>query len=123
MSILDFPTQGSIGTSLLPTRWDIAIYEGDTFDVIINFKDGAGVGIDLTGMTPLMEIKSIAGSVIVTPTLTLNYNSVNGALRIYFDTSAITPGTYSYDLQLTDSGGKTRTFIGGQVTVTGDISE
>lgn len=123
MTVVDFPQQGSIGTSLLPSRWDIQIYQGDTFDVVINFKDGNGVGIDLTGFTALIQFKSSAGTVVATPTTSLNDGGVPGALRLTLDTDALAAGDYSYDLQLTSTDGKKRTFIGGKVTVTADISE
>lgn len=123
MTIVDFPQAGTIGTSLLPTRWDIAIYQGDTFDVVVNFKDADDIGIDLTGFTALIQFKSSAGTVVATPTTTLNYNGVNGALRIFLETDTLAAGNYSYDLQLNSTDGKKRTFIGGVVTVTSDISE
>jgi len=123
MTVADFPQAGTIGTSLLPTRWDIAIYQGDTFDVVVNFKDANGAGIDLTGFTALIQFKSSVGTVVATPTTELNYDGVLGALRIFLETDTLTAGDYTYDLQLNSPDGKKRTFIGGVVTVTSDISE
>jgi hypothetical protein len=124
MPITTFPQQGTINTSLLPKRWDIDLYKGDTFDVTVNFKDASNAGIDLTGFTGLVEFKDDTEAVVATPTVTVNYNAVDGAVRILLaDTTVLDEGTYKYDLQLTDSGGSKRTFIGGLVNVTGDISD
>lgn len=124
MPITDFVKQGTINTSLLPKRWDIDIYKGDTFDVTVNFKDSGDVGVDLTGFTGLVEFKDDTEAVVATPTVTVNYNSVDGAVRIFLaDTTVLDEGAYKYDLQLTDGAGKKRTFIGGIVNVTGDISD
>lgn len=123
MPITGFTKQGSIGTSLLPKRWDIDIYKGDTFDVTVNFKDANNAGVDLTGFTGLVQFKSDTGTVVATPTVTVNYGGTLGAVRILLaDTTVLNEGTYSYDLQLTDPSGSKRTFIGGVVNVTGDIS-
>lgn len=126
MGIVDYTSQGSIGTTLLPKRFDIKIYQGDTFEVVLNFKDKAGNAIDLAGMTGLVQFKTLTNppSVVATPVSTVNYNGIVGAVRlVILDTSDIPGGEYQWDFQLTDSLGKRRTFIGGKVEVTEDISE
>lgn len=122
MTIIDFPQQGTIGANLLPKRYDIDIYQGDTFEVILNFKDGSNVGVDLTGFTGRAQFKPTVGTPIDI-TVQVNYGAVNGAVRLsYLDTSLLS-GEYSWDLELEDSGGRKRTYIGGKVTVTTDITE
>jgi hypothetical protein len=122
MTIIDYEQQGTIGANLLPKRYDIKIYQGDTFEVILNFKDSNNVGVDLAGFTGRAQFKPTTGAPIdltVTPT----YNAVAGAVRVYLaDTSALV-GEYSWDLELEDAGGRKRTYIGGKVTVTNDITE
>lgn len=122
MTIVDFEQAGTIGANLLPKRYDIKIYQGDTFEVILNFKDEANVGVDLTGFTGRAQFKPATGAPIDL-TVTVNYNAVNGAVRVYLaDTSALV-GEYSWDLELQDAGARVRTYIGGKVTVTNDITE
>lgn len=125
MPISSFSSQGTIGATVLPKRYDIAIYEGDTFSVTLNFKDASNVAIDLTGFTGLCQFKNSANTATVaTPTVTVNSGGVTGAVLIQLlDTTILTEGTYLYDVQLTDPSGKKRTYIGGQITVTGDISQ
>lgn len=122
MTIIDYEQAGTIGVNLLPKRYDIDIYQGDTFEVILNFKDVSNVGVDLTGFTGRAQFKPTTGAP-VDLTVTTNYNAVNGAVQILLsDTSALV-GDYSWDLELQDAGGRKRTYIGGKVTVTADITE
>lgn len=125
MPITDYTKQGTIGTSRLPKRYDLEIYRGDTLDEIISFKDINGAGVNLAGFTALVEFKQLTSETIVaTPTMTVNYASVNGNVRMFIsDTSTIPEGQYRWDLQLTDPGGSRRTYIGGFVNVTGDVSD
>jgi len=58
-NIIDFPQQGVIGASLRPRRYDIEIYQGDTFEVILNFKNGPNP-TDLTGITYASAFKGIS---------------------------------------------------------------
>lgn len=124
MGIVDYTKQGTIGASRLPKRYDLEIYRGDTLDEVIAFKDSNGVGVNLTGFTALVEFKELnSETVVATPTTPVNYNG-NGNVRLYMaDTSLIPEGSYRWDLQLTDPGGSRRTYIGGVVTVTGDVSD
>ena len=124
MGIVDYTRQGSIGTSRLPKRYDLDIYRGDTLDEVIAFKDAGGTAVNLTGFTALVEFKNLTdNTVVATPTMTVNYLT-NGNVRMYIaDTTVIPEGTYRWDLQLTDASSNRRTYIGGQVNVTGDVSD
>lgn len=124
MGVVDFQSQGTIGTTLMPKRYDIEIYKGDTFEVILNFKDSSSMAVDLTGFIGLVQFKDANNMVAATPTITMNANGTVGAAKIFIaNTATIAAGTYSWDFQLTDSGGRKRTYIGGKVTITQDISE
>lgn len=124
MGIVSYPQTGTVGSSRLPKRYDLEIYRGDTLDEIFTFKDPNGVAIDLTGFTALVEFKELdTETVIGTPTMTVNYNG-NGNVRMFMaDTSILAEGTYRWDLQLTDGSASKRTYIGGKVDVTGDVSD
>ncbi len=124
MAVIDYTSQGTIGTTLLPKRYDITIYQGDTFEVILNFKDSAGSAVNLSGFNGLVQFKDANNVIIATPIVTMNSNGVIGAAKIYIgDTSIIAGGEYAWDFQLTDAAAKKRTYIGGKVTVEEDISE
>jgi hypothetical protein len=124
MGIVDYEKQGEVGANRLPKRYDLLIYRGDTLDEIFAFKDSGNVGVNLTGFTALVEFKELnADTVVVTPTMTVNYNG-NGNVRMYMATTNTIPeGEYRWDLQLTDGTGNRRTYIGGKVVVTNDVSD
>ena len=124
MGIVDFTKQGSIGTGRLPKRFDLDIYRGDTLDELMEFRDAANVLINFTGFTALVEFKQLTTeAVVATPVTTVNYGT-NGRIRMYIaDTSVIPAGEYRWDIQLTDALGNRRTFLGGLVTVAGDVSD
>jgi hypothetical protein len=128
MSIVDFPSQGTIGTNLQPKRYDIVLYQGDDFQFNFVLKDSLGAALDLTGWSGLAQIKNKAtGSAAETPALTVTVGTTNGTVNVSISstgTDALQGDTeYKYDVQLTDAGGKKRTYIGGVITVTEDVSE
>lgn len=128
MSIVDFPSQGTVGSSLLPKRYDIVLYQGDTFKFDLILKDNTNAAINITGWTALAQIKKVSdNSAAETPSLTCTVGGVDGKVSIGIadtGTSALLEDTeYKYDVQLTDNAGNKRTFIGGIITVTGDVSE
>jgi len=123
MSIVDFPQQGTIGASLKPKRYDIEIYQGDTFKFSLVFKDSTNAVINITGWTGLVQFKDIATSALeVTPTVTIDGPNGKATITIA-DTGVLDAGSYKYDVQFTDAGGSKRTYIGGKITVTEDVSE
>lgn len=126
MTIVDYTLQGTLGTSLLPQRWDIVMYQGDTFEVRYVFRDANGDAIDLTGVTfrclfvgadetpnpPVEDQPEVITDDLVTGEVTL----------LILDTSTLNGG-YNWDLQLiVTATGKKRTYVGGVVTITGDIT-
>lgn len=122
MPITDFTQKGTIGASLLPSRYDIDLYRGDTFKFSLVLKDVNSVVIDITGWTGLCQVKNSVGAVVDTPTVTVG--GTNGTVTVNMgDTSSLAEDTYSYDVQMTDTTGNKRTYIGGNVVVTGDISQ
>ena len=126
MSVVDFPSAGVIGANLKPKRYDIELYQGDTFKFSLVLKNG-GTPINITGWTPLAQIKRLTdSSPAETPVLTTTVTGIEGKINIGVDatgTSALDADLeYKYDLQLTDTDGNVRTFIGGKITVTADIS-
>jgi hypothetical protein len=124
--VIDFQSQGTIGTTLQPKRYDIVIYQGDTLTFSMVLKNGA-TPIDITGWTALAQIKKVSDSTAAeTPSLTVTVGTTDGKVTISLSdtgTSALQGATdYKYDVQLSDGTNK-RTFIGGKITVTEDISE
>ena len=125
MSIVDFPSQGDIGSDLKPKRYDIELYQGDTFAFDMVFMNGE-TAVDVTGWTAQAQIKKMDSTPGETPTLGLTIGGVNGKITVDLtdtETAALAGTTeYKYDIQVSDGTSK-RTFIGGKITVTEDITE
>jgi len=126
-SVTDFTSQGTIGASLLPQRYDIKIYQGDTFtfDLIL---ENNGTPLDVTSWTGNAEInKDVLGTPGETPNLGLTIGTTDGKITVDLtatESAALIGDTqYYYDIELTDTGGNVRTFIGGFITVTKDITD
>lgn len=121
--VTDYPEAGAkIGTTLKPKRFDIDIYQGDTFSFFLTFTDQ---GIDVTGWTGSAVVKAIDTKVAVSNAVTVSaVDTVNKRFTVSLDSDLLDPGVeYMYDVQVTDAGGNKRTFIGGKVTVDEDITE
>lgn len=128
MSITNFPIEGTVGTTLRPKRFDLEVYQGDTFTFNLVLKGNGGTPLDLTGWTALAQIKKADGSAGETPALDLTVGTTDGKVTISLsgtETGLLEPGSgpYKYDVQLTDTAGNKRTFIGGTIVITEDISE
>lgn len=127
-TIIDFPTQGTIGTSLKPKRYDIELYQGDTFMFTMTLKNGS-TPINITGWTPLAQIRKVSDETLgETPALDATVpTGTDGVVLIGLsntETGALDGDTeYKYDIQLEDASGNIRTFIGGKITITADITE
>lgn len=122
MTIIDYPSQGIVGTSRKPKRFDIELYQGDTFPFFLSFT---GTGLDVTGWTAASTVKKVSDGTVVSSIITIGaVDTVNKRFVINVDSNTLLPDTeYMYDVQVTDGSGNKRTFIGGKITVTEDITE
>jgi len=119
--VTDYPTQGTVGVTRKPKRYDIDIYQGDTF--AFNLVLG-GTGLNVTGWTAASTVKT-AADVAIPNVITISPVDVAGKFfTINVNSELLTAGTeYKYDVQVTDSGSNKRTFIGGKISVDEDITE
>lgn len=115
----------------MPKRYNIPNqYKGDSFDIITFnfFTDSSEVGneIDLTGATPKMQIrKDISGTLIKTLTIGDGLEWVDQDAGVFRTTSFIIDfddDIYDYDLQITYSSGRVKTYLRGQITVVQDVT-
>jgi hypothetical protein len=120
MTIVDFPSQGSIGASLKPKRFDLEIYQGDTFDVDLSFNQPGGAPVDLTAINLAVGFVKGDGTDAEVP-IVATHNDTGGVVNLLIEDTSALSGSYKWDLQLV-SGTKKRTYIGGVVTVTEDIT-
>lgn len=105
--------------TLLPAVLDINVYQGDSlsFDAILKNADDSP--FVTTGYTAASRIKDSGGTTVGEFTCTISDNVVTLFIDST-DMSEIAAGTYSYDLELTKTGGIKRTFIRGNIVVSED---
>lgn len=115
---------GPLNSDALPQNYDLVMYKGDYFSLYVTVKDTNGNPVNISTRIPKAALK-------------YNYEDQSPT---YFDcvltgttgqillsmpsatTATLLPGSYIYDLQLTDSTGKTRTFLTGDVTVYNEVT-
>lgn len=120
--VVDYTQQGTIGTTRKPKRFDIEMYQGDTFPFYLTFS---GASLDVTGWTATATVKKSSDSSSVASVITVGaVDTVNKRFLINVNSELLTPGTdYKYDVQVIDSASNKRTFIGGKISVDEDITE
>lgn len=108
--------------------FDINVKRGDTYDgcvFTIEYEDHTP--LDLTGASILMQIKKSASDdepvleFTDTDGITIT-DAINGEFQIDEVIIDILPKIYQYDIQVTLSNGKVKTFVEGKFTVNSDIS-
>lgn len=99
---------------MMPGRYDFtgehACYRGDTLARTFTWADDAGTAISLSGYTAKMQVLDAGDSVVLEAStansrLTVT-NAAGGVLTLLVAASVIadlTPGKYTYDLQITSS--------------------
>lgn len=125
MTVADFPAAGTIGATVKPKRYDIEMYKGDTFSFALKLMNASSVVIDMTGWTVSAQMKTYTNGVVgstVSGSFTASTPNNTGVVSFTFDSTSLAAGDYIYDVQFTDTSAQKRTFIGGKVTVTADIS-
>lgn len=130
MGVVNFDKAGDIGVSLRPKRIDIELYRGDSFKFFFELEGPAPEGggprppINITGWTGRSEVKDSGNLVVDTPIVTIDGDPLEGRIKVDFGTTEdIEPGEYRYDVEMTDSGGNVRTFVGGKFVVTEDVTD
>jgi hypothetical protein len=126
MSISTFPTAGTVGANLKPKRYDLEIYQGDTFRFNVVLSGDTGP-LDITGWTASASIKDKKDGNAPTPELDITVGDTDGTIEVFLsntgtDALVAADGPYKYDIQLTDTAGNVRTFLAGFINVTEDIT-
>lgn len=113
--------------SVLPARVDYELWQGDTWEPGTIAVTVSGTALNLTGYTARMDIKS---AVTNTTALTLTNGSgitmTSGGIITLAMTAAQTndlSGEYTYDLQITDTSSKKRTYTYGIINVSVDTTD
>lgn len=118
---------GPINAGAMPSNYDVKIYQGDTFEFIMEIKDSFGVAVDLTGYTADGQLKtSYSDSSPIDFEVTIT-TPLAGVVNVYLApavTATLLPDTsYIYDLQLTEPGGDVRTYLTGDATIIPEVTK
>lgn len=107
------------------TNQDFVIVQGDTLVVEFHVKDNSEVAINLTGYTPLLQIRNTLGDKVLELTVSsgLIVTAVSGIVEATVSASQsalINPSRYVYQLQISKDGVVT-TICDGSITVRRDL--
>lgn len=119
---------------MIPAKYDITLYRGDTFRRTfrirtINEDKTPGPYADLTGCTPLAQVRSAEraptivetiGSVILDQTDPATLGSITISLTAT-QTAELADST-RWDIQLTHPNGDVHTYLAGGVTAKGQVT-
>lgn len=122
---LPVPTYGSVEVPTIALIQDLYVYEGDAYSFEVVFD------IELSGYTPLSQIRSLAGSAVVLAEFTITKPNVGSAdgdglrtlkLELTTEQTRLLPGTSYYDIQLTNGDGITHTYVTGKIFKTSEVT-
>jgi len=117
-----------------PVVLDARVVIGDSFYHTLTFKNGDGTYIDFTGASAKAIVRESPDS---TSTAILTMSSAGSPIYITLDaavennfiinvpktvTADLTAGVYYWDMEITDSSGKTRTYWKGRFVVEEQIT-
>ena len=113
----------STNTNYLPAVYNTGVVRGDTFTEEFAFMLD-GVAYDLTGSTPLLQLRARDGS-LVAQFAAGSGLGISGNLLTWSISSLVTsgyePGSYLFDLEISISSQK-RTYVSGAFRVVKDIT-
>ena len=109
--------------------YNFAAEQGATLERVITYTDPDDAIINLTGYTAVMQVRPTAASATVILELStgdgITINGSVGTLTLLVsasDMTAITPGNYVYDLEITAPSGKVTRLIEGKFAVKAEVT-
>lgn len=83
---------------------------GDTWDLVLHWRQPDGTPMDLTGCTARMQVRDAARALVASPT-TITLDAAAGTVTVSFSpaiTRGIAPGEYRTDVELLWADGRVR---------------
>lgn len=105
---------------------NLYIDSGSTFSAIISVRGGDGNPLNLTGCTVTSQIRKSYGSINAYNFVSSIYDAPTGKVRIQLPaeiSSAIKPGRYLYDIEVSTSAGEKLRVIEGIIIFTPEITK
>lgn len=114
---------------MLPGNAAFTVRQGETFDRTVFFKHEDQTVYVLTGYTGKMDIRNAPGAPLLISLTSgdgITINGAAGSVRLQIDktdTLNLKPGSYAYDLFLTDASGIAKPFLTGSFNVIAGITQ
>lgn len=102
---------------MLPGNADLVAYRGDSWAQTFRFKQNS-TPVNLTGATIAAWARDTDGEI---HQFVITNGGATGEVTLRFPTPAFPPGSYRYDVEVTQ-GGVVSTWVRGQLRVEGDIT-
>lgn len=102
------------------------MYTGDTLGSTWSFRDATGAAVDLTGAAARFQLRSGEDLVLAaasgSPELVITPLTGVVTLLIPYADTALTPGSYLYELEVTHASGVRRTYDHDTLLVKEDVA-
>ena len=108
-----------------PGSYSFSYYRGDTFQTVLRPKDSTGAAFDLTGYTALFIMADKRGPLGSQIAGTATVDDIENLVTCTISPSVgrnLLPGSYVYDIQISDSPANILTILTGTISVTDDIA-
>lgn len=113
-----------------PASNDFTVHQGDDEILSITYQDPAGDAIDLSGYSAQMQVRETVKSTSTVLDLSTSGGEISitggtGLIEVTIDkttSTALTPGTYKYDLQIASGAGIRSTILKGDFTVNAEVT-
>ena len=111
-----------------PGTYNITAYQGADFDRTFTITQG-GTALNLSGYTSGMQVREAADSTAYLLSLTsssgITLGGTAGTIAVAItsaQSSAISAGSYAYDLEITSGAGQVTRLLEGAFTVSGNVT-
>lgn len=103
------------------------LYRGDTWEREWRLTDPSGAPIDLTGASGRVQVRDADGALVAEAStsdgrLTLGGVAGTAVMVMPYSATAIAPGSYRFDFEITYAGGKRRTYEQNVLIVLEDMA-
>lgn len=104
----------------------VRIYRGDTWERTWTIKDSTGTPINLTGATVRLQVRDSDDVLKVAYTdldgLTVTPLAGKIELAVPYGDTELTPGTYSFDIEVTYPAGRRKTYEKNSLVIIEDVT-
>lgn len=109
---------------MMPVEHNLYCYRGQSWKKTLYFEIGDEI-LDLSGMTAKAQIRPTENNAILTAEINCTVFATEGKMILELssdETAKITPGTYNYDVQMTDGFGNVTYYIYGDFVMKGRVT-